>query len=140
MLEGREEGPYFLFYQACLCNSTHQRQEPVEINIHHTVMWSCDWKGTCLQSTKLENLFLSFQAQEVQAQFKASIDQVTTIVTHLDKSVKVSFLVAECFQYEYNVKCSLQIVCSHLCTLTGTSSLKRFSISGFMCIIQQAGN
>ena len=43
--EGRE-GPYFLFYQACLCNSTHQRQEPVEINIHHTVMWSHDCKGT----------------------------------------------------------------------------------------------
>ena len=43
--EGRE-GPYFLFYQACSCNSTRQRQEPVEINRHHTVIWSRDCKGT----------------------------------------------------------------------------------------------
>ena len=52
--EGRK-GPYFLFFQACSCNSIHQRQEPVEINIHHSVMWSRDWKGTArsLRSLKI---------------------------------------------------------------------------------------
>ena len=53
--KGGIKGPYFLFFQACSCNSIHQRQEPVEINIHHSVMWSRDWKGTArsLRSLKI---------------------------------------------------------------------------------------
>ena len=40
-------------------------------------------------STDCKSLYLNTKAREVQNQFQASIGEVSTIVTHLDKSVQV---------------------------------------------------
>ena len=39
--------------------------------------------------TDSKSLYLNTKAKDIQTQFRASIDEVSAIVTHLDKSVQV---------------------------------------------------